>query len=250
MKIKYKLVISLSLLIFSTMIFLSLSENFAKSSLDKYHPAPQLASQLVQDYQTSFIESYKSRVSEPNLDSLQCPVPYEERVKNYTGTQCVYSSIEMLGRWAEETKLTEPPITSRSDCKSFSSPAKAKKILDKLNVKFEQVYGDKKKGIELIKKAMKEGRGVLWSVPGHAMVLVHYNEEENRVCWVDNSDKQLRIQETTIEKFRQRWTSWVLVIYPDNDNLLLNKIGRNFEFPIIDHQNKNNILRNFVPFPN
>jgi hypothetical protein len=245
---KYKLI--LGFLAFSLMIFLALSNNFKKSSLDKYHASPQLASQIVQDYQTDFVKSYKSKASEPSLDSLQCPVPYKDRVKNYTGIQCVYSSIEMLGRWAGESKLSNPPITSRDDCKGYSSPDKVKETLNKLKVKFEQAYGNKQKGLDLIKKAMKEGRGVLWSVPGHAMVLIHYSEEENRVCWVDNSDRQLRIQETTIDKFNQRWTSWVLVIYPDSDNILLNRLGRNIQLPVIDHQNKDNKLNNFIPFPN
>lgn len=241
----------ISFFTFLLMIFLVLNQNFNKNCLSKYEYAPQQVSQLETDYKTTFVESYKSKVSEPSLDSLQCPVPKEDRVKNYTGIQCVYSSIEMLGRWAEEPKLINPPITSRDNCKGYSSPETAKKILEKLQVNFEQVYGNKQKGIELIKKAMKEKRAALFSVPGHAMVLVHYSEEENRACWVDNSDKQLRVQETTIDKFNKRWTSWVLVIYPDDDEALFYKIYKNnINIPIIDHQNKNNSFNNFIPFPN
>lgn len=233
------------------MIFLVLNQGFNKNCLDKYKHAPQHVSQLDIDYKTTFVESYRSKVFEPSLDSLQCPIPKEDRVKNYTGVQCVYSSIEMLGRWAEEPKLINPPITNRDECKSYSSPERAKKILEKLQVKFEQVYGDKQKGIELIKKAMREKRGALFSVPGHAMVLIHYSEEEDRVCWVDNSDKQLRVQESTIDKFNKRWTSWILVIYPDDEDALFYKIGNNINLPIIDHQNNKNIdLNNFIPFPN
>lgn len=242
---KFKLIF----LLFVVIIFITLSENFIKKdSLIKYKPAPIMASQTEQDYKTTFIEPYRSQAKEPSLESLQCPIPKSDRVKNYTGIQCVYASIEMLGRWAEEPKLINPPITSRSDCKGYSSPERAAQILSKLEVKFEQSYGNRKKGIELIKKAMKEGRGVLWGVPGHAMVLIHYDEENNRICWVDNSDKQLRVQETTIEKFKQRWNSWVLIIYPDNNNKLFSKLGKNINLPIVDHENKNDI--EFIPFPN
>lgn len=237
--------------VFLLIILLVINENFNKNYLYKYHPAPKQVSQLEKDYKTNFVESYRSRVSEPSLNSLQCPIPHKDRVKNYTGIQCVYSSIEMLGRWAEEPKITNPPITSRKNCKGYSSPERAAEILRSLDVKFEQAYGDKQKGLNLIKKSMKEGRGALWSVPGHAMVLLHYSEEEDRVCWVDNSDRQLKIQETNVKNFMKRWTSWVLVIYPDNESFLLMKLNKNnIKIPIIDHDNKNNILENFIPFPN
>jgi hypothetical protein len=239
---------SISILLF-LMIFLALSNNFGKGGLEKYQPAPILASKLVQDYETSFIQSYDSDDSEPELDNLQCPIPKKDRVKNYTGIQCVYASIEMIGRWAEEAKLINPPITSRPDCKGYSGPSQAAKILNNLGVKFEQSYGDKKSGLALINKAMKQGRGVLWGVPGHAMVLIHYSESENKVCWVDNSDSKLRVQQTTIRKFNERWNSWVLVIYPDKD-LIMYKINKNINLPIVDEQNlKENYPLDFIPVP-
>jgi hypothetical protein len=236
---------------FLIIIFLALSEDtFYRSNLNNYQKAPERVSDLEEDYRTTFIQVYHSNaVKQPDIESLQCPIPIENRVKNYTGVQCVYSSIEMLGRWAEEPKLINPPITSRSDCKSYSSPKVAAERLNRLGVKFEQSWGDKKKGIELIKKSMREGRGCLWDVPGHAMALVHYSESENRVCWVDNADYKLRIQETTIGKFKERWNSWVLVIYADND-VIPYKLNKFFIFPIMD--NKNKIIdypKDFIPFP-
>lgn len=201
-------------------------------------------------HRTTFQEDYESKASEPSLETLQCPIPMEDRVRNYTGIQCVFSSIEMLGRWAEEPKLTNPPITSRSDCKSYSGPNDAASKLRRLGVKFEQTYRDRDEGIKLIKKAMEEGRGCLWGVPGHAMVLVHYSEDEDRVCWVDNSDRSLKVQETTVARFKQRWDSWILVIYADNDVIPM-KLGRGlFEIPIIDHLFPNREYpKDYVPVP-
>lgn len=227
---------------------LILNEQKINCGLEKYQKAPQKASKIEFDYRTTFVPSYSSLNKEINLDAIQCPIPLENRVKNHTGIQCVYSSIEMLGRWAEEPKLTNPPITSRADCKGYSSPKRAAEVLNKLNVKFEQTYGSKEKGIALIKKAMKEKRGVLWDVPGHAMVLVHYSESENRVCWVDNSDRTLKIQQTTISKFNQRWQSWVLVIYADND-IIKYKIYKNINFPIIDYNSREKFPIDFIPVP-
>lgn len=226
--------------------------------VSKNHVSPSVSTNSnvawweIQDdgYKTTYQEDYNSEVSEPSLDTLQCPIPMKDRVRNHTGIQCVFSSIEMLGRWAEEPKLTDPPITSRSDCKSYSGPSDAASKLRRLGVKFEQTYRDRNEGIKLIKKAMEEGRGCLWGVPGHAMVLVHYSEEEDRVCWVDNSDRSLKVQETTIEKFKRRWDSWILVIYADND-VIPAKLGRGlFNIPIIDHLFPGRKYpKNYIPMP-
>lgn len=234
---------------FIFIIFLALSENYAYNNyLNKYQKSPQKASNLETDYRTTFVEPYLSKLEEPELNNLQCPIPIENRVKNYTGIQCVYSSIEMLGRWAEEPKLINPPITSRNDCKSYSSPKVAADRLNKLGVRFEQSWGDRKKGVELIKKAMNEGRGCLWDVPGHAMVLIHYSESENRVCWVDNADYRLRVQQTTISKFNERWASWVLVIYADND-IIRYKLKNYYSFPIFENGKFEQYPREFIPYP-
>lgn len=216
--------------------------------LARYELALPEASRVESDYVNKRIQEYESADPEPPLEELQCPIPRECRVKNYTGIQCVYSSIEMLGRWAEEEKLVEPPITSRSDCKGYSGPSRAGEILTNLGVKFEQTYGDREKGMRLIKSAMRAGRGVLWDVPGHAMVLVHYDEKEDRVCWVDNSDKTLKVQQTTVEKFKKRWGSWVLVIYAEPD--MPPEKTRGFGFPVVDMDRPGSVVpRGFIPFP-
>ena len=187
---------------------------------------------------TTYSEPYTCAAgTEPELESLQCPIPMECRVRNYTGIQCVYSSTEMLGRWAEEPKLVNPPLTSRGDCKGYSSSGQLARVLRGLDVKFEQSTGSETAGILLIKKAMEEGRGCLFGVPGHAMVLVHYDEETDRVCWVDNSDRSLQVQTMTIRRFKERWSYWVCVIYADNE-VIPYKIGRGPNLlPIVDWTN-------------
>lgn len=200
---------------------------------------------------TTYQETYISRQGEVESKDIQCPIPMKDRVLNRTGVQCVWASIEMIGRWAEEPKLMNPPLTSRADCKSYSSPSLAAKRLNTLHVKFEQVYG-KSGGVDLIKKAMKEGRGCLWGVPGHAMVLVHYDEEKNKVCWVDNSDSSLKIQTTTIKGFHQRWAGWILVVYADKD-IVANKLDLTplpRKIPIIDQENpENKFPKDYIPIP-
>lgn len=215
-----------------------------KSILPVWHP----------EYKTTFVEEYDSGINIPEskeLEGVQCPIPMECRVKNYTGTQCVFSSVEMLARWAECKELLEPePITSRSGCRSFSNPSDLARKLTKYGVKFEDEYRNREAAIRLIKKAMSEGRGALFDVPGHAMVLVHYDEENNIVKWVDNSDRSLRIQTMTMKKFNRRWGGWVCVIYAEPDVIPYKIGGWANKIPIKDHNNKQgNYPKDYIPMP-
>ena len=233
------------LFLLATIGFITLSLNSVapKQSLPVWH----------KNYQTSYTASYDSGSPEDEeLKGVQCPIPMKDRVRNYTGIQCVFAAIECLGRWAEEDNLTNPPLTSRSDCKGYSGPSDAAHKLTKYGIKFEQSYRDREKGIELIKKAMKDGRGCLWGVPGHAMVLCHYDEDKNVVKWIDNSDRSLRVQTTTVDRFKNRWDSWVLVIYAKNDLFPAKamRISIPNRIPIVDHNNPQaEYPPDYIPIP-
>lgn len=183
-----------------------------------------------------------------NLEEIQCPIPEKDRVLNKTEIQCVWASIEMLGRWAEEEKLTNPPLTSRNDCKSYSSPSAVKRKLTELNVNFVQSYNNKPEGIKLIKKAMEEKRGCLWSVPGHAMVIVHFDEKNNVFKWVDNSDSNLKVQTSNMEFFHKNWESWVLVVYGDYSKIE-NKIKKNYNLPMFENEKEIEYDKNYIQGP-
>lgn len=203
-----------------------------------------------ENYQTAIAIGYYSKTPPENLEDIQCPIPRECRVPNYTGVQCVFSSLECLARWAECKELLEPtPLTSRPGCKSYSSGSDASQKLKNFGVRFENAE-NKKEGLVLIKKAMKDGRGCLWGVPGHAMVLCHYDEEKNVVKWIDNSDRNLNIQTTTVAKFNQRWDGWVMIIYA-NPDLFPDKIMRLAnQIPIIDKNNPQGVYpKNYIPTP-
>lgn len=204
-------------------------------------------------YLTTYNPLYTSLEGEYNPLDIQCPIPMSNRVANYTGTQCVWSSIEMLGRWAEEPKLTNPALTSRQACRSYSSPSLTTVVLDSLNVKYEQVYSSREKGINLIRKATSEGRGCLFSIPGHAMVLVHFDEANDIVKYVDNSDITLKVQTMSLSRFYKVWDSWVLVIYADND-IIQDKVKRIkrdlYDIPIINRNNPSEIYpRDYILLP-
>jgi len=212
-----------------------------RSTLPVWHP----------QYETTFVQEYDAGAPETDeLEGVQCPVPMENRVRNYTGTQCVFSSTEMLARWAECKELLEPePITSRSGCRSYSGPSDLESKLQKFGLKpyteggtgpmYENSYRSKEEGIKLIKKAMADGRGALFGVPGHAMVLIHYDEQEKIVKYVDNSDRSLKVQTMTMDRFMSRWDSWVCVIYADPDPFPAKAMGLGLaqQIPIRDRNN-------------
>jgi len=241
------------------LLFLALTPSTKEFAVEDFASVPNIAEWEAikvslpvdeQKYLTKHTPSYTSNVPEENLDELQCPIPMSDRVHNYTGIQCVWSSLEMIGRFAEEPKLMNPPLTSRSNCKSYSSPSLVRERLTELKIKFEQTYDDRGRGIALIKKAMSEGRGCLFGVPGHAMVLVHYDDTKNFVKYVDNSDRNLAVQTMTMERFNQRWDTWITVVYADNDIVPV-KLGRFArQLPIFDQNNpQGKYPLDYVPIP-
>jgi hypothetical protein len=155
-------------------------------------------------------------------EKCRCPIPPTERVPNRTGSQCVWSSLETLGRWAKCSKLIEPPLTSRLECQSVAWPGTADWEMSYLEVRKEAVFGDRDKCFDLIRKAMKDRRACMFTVKirdmGHAMVLVHFDEAGNEAMWIDNGDPYLRVQKSTCDYFKQRFDNWVVVIYADNDD--------------------------------
>lgn len=214
------------------------------------------------EYKTTYVEEYDAGAPEEDeLEGVQCPIPMECRVRNYTGVQCVFASTEMLARWAECKELLEPePLTSRSGCKSYSGPSDLRSKLERFGFKpyteggsgpmYKDAYRDKSKAMALIKEAMEEGRGALFGVPGHAMVLIHYDEEADEVKWVDNSDRSLRVQTMTVRRFQQRWDGWICVIYADPD-IVPYKVGNwANKIPIKDRNNpQGEYPKDYIPMP-
>jgi hypothetical protein len=158
------------------------------------------------------------------------PVPMENRVFNETGIQCVWASVECLGRYANEPKLIS--LTKQPDCKGYASPSSLSSKLKKLNVKFEQTTSRSDKSL-IIKSVVQDRRGCMFAIPGHAMTLIHYDEKEGVVKYINNSDKSLKTRTWTMKEFNQRWDGWICVIYPDID-LIYKKYTHSYPIPIVD----------------
>jgi hypothetical protein len=175
------------------------------------------------------VSSYEGQEDE-NFNETMVPIPMKDRVYNKTTIQCVWASIECLGRYAQEPKLIN--LIDNKDCKGYASPSSLSNKLKKLNVKFEQTTSRSNRSL-IVKSVVKERRGCLFGVPGHAMVLVHYDESKGIVKYINNSDRTLKIRTWTLKEFNQRWDGWICAIYADKD-VIPKKYTKVYPIPIID----------------
>ena len=190
------------------------------------------------------VSLYEGEADE-NMSDVMTPIPMKDRVFNKTGIQCVWASLECIGRYASEIKLFD--LTKDRDCQSYSSPSNASWKLKKLGVKFEQTNSIKDRS--LIKKAIVvEKRGVLFGIPGHAMVMVHYDEDKKIIKYINNSDKELKIRTWKMSEFDQRWDGWICAIYADNDIIHMKTIAS--QIKIVDYYNNFIVPNNYILFPN
>ena len=180
------------------------------------------------------------------LSSIMVPIPMKDRVYNKTGIQCVWASLECIGRYAEEPKLID--LTKDNECKSYSSPSGLAYKLNKIKVKFEQTTSTSDKSL-IMKAVVKERRGVLFGIPGHAMVMVHYDEKAVIMKYINNSDKDLAIRTWTINEFNKRWDGWICAIYADKDIIPLKGIASKIR--IVDMMNEGFVApKGYVLLPN
>jgi len=182
---------------------------------------------------------------EGNVDSSEAQTQVlilpKDRVFNKTGIQCVWSSIETLARHAEIENLYD--ITENDHYKSYAGPQSLKAMLEKYKIKYEMTTNKKDRSL-LIKGCTIEKRGVGFDIPGHAMVLVHYDEEAGIVKYINNSDPSLRVRTWTMQEFNKRWAGWAFIIYAEND-IIPSKNANNLK--IIDrNNNQGDYNKNYV----
>jgi len=189
--------------------------------LDCFYPNPLFASNI------NPVASYEGEEDE-DLSNVQVPIPFEDRVPNRTGIQCVWCSFETIARYAQEIRLYD--LTRMKEYQSYAGPGAARTMLERFNIKYEMTTkGDRNL---LIKGCQIERRGAVFSIPGHMMTMVHYDERIGVIKYINNSDPQLKIRTWSMNEFNKRWDGWAAIIYAKED-IIPNKY-RVFELPIID----------------
>jgi len=223
------------------------------SSVEVPSPTARFVDSPISTHQTRFQAHYDSQYGEEEPENIQVPIPKKDRIFNRTGTQCVWVSLETVGRWAEEPKLVDPPISSRPECQSYANPSSVHRVLTKLGVKFEQTTSGLSSAMAMMKKATESGRGCVFTIPGHAMTMLHFDEAKDEVKWVDNVDRTLKVQTTKISTYKRYWDTWVIIIYPDNEDKLNFKIQKTALprlLPIIDRNNEQGQYpKDYIPIP-
>jgi len=143
-------------------------------------------------------------------DFAQCPFG-DKRAFNYNNVSCVWCSLENLGTYNREPKLYN--LSKNPRYQHPSGPGEVAQVLKNFGIKFKQTT-DKEEGRKLIYEAMRDGRGCLVGVPGHAINLINYDDTTNKAIIVDNGGS-LKNRLMSIQEFERRWTGWVLVIYTE-----------------------------------
>ena len=195
---------------------------------------------------TNPIVTFEGEVDD-DLLNVMVPVPMRDRVFNKTGIQCVWASTELLGRYAEEPKLIN--LTNDSDCKSYATPSSFHRKMKQIGVRCETTTDPKDRSL-IIKGVVKERRGAIFCVPGHAMVMVHYDEEKGIVKYINNSDRTLAIRTWTMSEFNKRFDGWVSIIYADHDIIQQKYAPKIPNLPVIDrNRSQGDYDKNYILQP-
>ncbi len=154
---------------------------------------------------------------EPDCVGVQVPIPKDCRVFNKSGSQCVWCSIECLGRYHKVRELYEGDRRLTLKYTWATGPAEVQRVLSSNypTVKWKQVQS-KSELRNFIKTYVTEKKfGVGIGIPGHMLNLVHYDEQAKVVKVIDNcGPKALQVQYWSMDKFDRLADGWVLTVFP------------------------------------
>ena len=150
---------------------------------------------------------------DPQFTDVDVKIPQSMRIYNKSGNQCVWCSLEMLGRH-NGSKGCEGLTDVYKDA---TGSGEVRRVLTQRNVKFLQV--ENRRDYSFIKKWVNtEKKGVGIGV-GHHMVLVCGFKENQFVKVIDNANSKLPIETWSWDKFTRRFDGWAIVVLGDNDSV-------------------------------
>lgn len=154
---------------------------------------------------------------EPDLVGVQVPIPKDCRVYNKSGSQCVWCSIECLARYHKITDLYEGDRRITKHYTWATGPGEVYRVLNSRypKVKWAQMSNRYTVKNFLRKYVTEKKLGVGFSVPGHMLNMIHFDETKNIVKVIDNAgSKALEVQEWSMEKFDRLAQGWALTVFP------------------------------------
>lgn len=154
---------------------------------------------------------------DPDLVGVQVPIPRDCRVFNKTGMQCVWCSIEVLARYHKVKDLYEGDrrITKHYTWATFSWEVNYVLNTKYPTVKWAQITNRSQLKNFLKKYVTEKKFGVGFSVPGHMLNLIHYDENAKIVKVIDNDGATpLEVQQWSMDQFDSIAQGWVLTVFP------------------------------------
>lgn len=156
---------------------------------------------------------------EPDVAGLQVPIAKKDRVFNKSGSQCVWCSIESLGRHHGVKELYEGNTRLTLNYTFATSPRYVAGALGTKypTVKWKQIQNRSQVKAFLKKYVAEKKFGAGLGVPGHMLNLIHYDEAAGNVKIIDNAgSKALQVQTWTMDKLDRVMDGWVLTVFPPN----------------------------------
>jgi hypothetical protein len=152
---------------------------------------------------------------ESDCVGVQVPIPKADRVFNRSGSQCVWCSIECLGRYHGVKEVYEGNGRLTKSYTWATGPREVYQVMRTRypTVRWKQITNH---DIRFIKRYVTELKfGVALGVPGHMLNVVHYDEEARIVKVIDNcGPKALKVQDWTLDRFNRFWDGWAIVVFP------------------------------------
>lgn len=131
-----------------------------------------------------------------------------DRVANRSGAQCVWASLETIGRHFGIAPLYDLTAHYRGT----SDPGEVSRVLGSRGVKY---YGRSEgpQDYQGLQSALANDWPVAVGLGGiHMLLLVDMDASSVKV--IDNSDPRLGVQQWPLQRFRQRWDGWYVTIPP------------------------------------
>lgn len=134
-------------------------------------------------------------------------VPKEARIPNYSGSQCVWVSCELVCR----TLKVKEGYNLHKKYFHATSFTYAQDQLRRRGIQCGVAYGDYawKRTLEYLDK----GYPVVFGVPGHALVIIGYDEKTKEVTVIDNRSNGTLEQKWSWDRFNSRWERVCLFIW-------------------------------------
>lgn len=140
-------------------------------------------------------------------DGAQVRIRARHRVRNRTGVQCVWASLECLARHHN----IQPAMNLTSTYTGVSDPYRTIPVLNGLGVGYIMVIPGRQRP-DLLRDACAKGWGAAVGLSHrHVVTVIHYKDGVVKV--IDNLDPELRVQDWSEQHFLARWDGWMIVLY-------------------------------------